>query len=199
MKLIIKRILFYIVSFTWGGLMSIVGLLAMLFTLPFGKFGIYHGRLYKRIGKNWGGVELGCFFLCDETAPEHTLAHECGHGLQNCLWGPLLPFVVCAPSAIRYWIFNQKDYESKRNFSAILSGVILSVGMLTLLVFILTGDPWWLILPVVLVSYGLVIFYWLFYLELPKHQEKPYPKYDDAWFEGQATNWGKTYVATDKI
>ena len=85
MKLIFKRILFYIISFTWGGLMSIVGLLVLLLTLPFGKFGVYHGRLYKRIGKNWGGVELGCFFLCDETAGEHTLAHECGHGLQNCL------------------------------------------------------------------------------------------------------------------
>ena len=52
MKLIFKRILFYIISFTWGGLMSIIGLLVLLLTLPFGKFGIYHGRLYKRIGKN---------------------------------------------------------------------------------------------------------------------------------------------------
>lgn len=85
MKLILKRILFYIISFTWGGLMSLIGLLAMIFTLPFGKFGVYHGRLYKRIGKHWGGVELGCFFFCDETTGEHTLMHECGHGLQNCL------------------------------------------------------------------------------------------------------------------
>ena len=103
MKLILKRILFYIMSFTWGGLMSLIGLLTILVLLPFGKLHTYHGRLYMRIGKNWGGVELGCFFLCDETAGEHTLAHECGHGLQNCLWGPLMPFVVCIPSAARYW------------------------------------------------------------------------------------------------
>ena len=65
--------------------MTTIGLVVLLVTLPFGKFEIYHGRIYKRIGKNWGGVELGCFFLCDKTAGEHTIAHESGHGLQNCL------------------------------------------------------------------------------------------------------------------
>ena len=144
MKLIFKRILFYIISFTWGGLMSIIGLLVLLFTLPFGKFGVYHGRLYKRIGKNWGGVELGCFFLCDETAGEHTMAHEAGHGLQNCLWGPLMPFVICIPSAARYWY---REYIYRTN----------------------------------------------------KEKYKTLPPYDVIWFEGQATKWGKEYVATDKI
>jgi hypothetical protein len=144
MKLILKRILFYILSFTWGGIMSVIGLLVLLVTLPFGKFGIYHGRIYKRIGKNWGGVELGCFFLCDENAGEHTMAHECGHGLQNCIWGPLFPFVIAIPSAVRYWY---------REF-------------------------------------------------LRRHNKEKYyllPDYDAIWFEGQATKWGKEYVATDKI
>ena len=113
MKLILKRILFYVVSFTWGGLMSLIGLLTILILLPFGKLHIYHGRLYMRIGERWGGVELGCFFLCDKTAGEHTLAHECGHGLQNCLWGPLMPFVVCIPSAVRYW-YREYIYRTDR-------------------------------------------------------------------------------------
>lgn len=113
MKLILKRILFYIVSFTWGGLMSLIGLLTILILLPFGKLHTYHGRLYMRIGERWGGVELGCFFLCDKTAGEHTLAHECGHGLQNCLWGPLMPIVVCIPSAVRYW-YREYIYRTDR-------------------------------------------------------------------------------------
>ena len=197
MKLIFKRILFYIASFTWGGIMSIVGLIAMI--LPFGKIHIYHGRLYKRVGKNWGGVELGCFFLCDETAPESTLQHECGHGLQNCLWGPLLPFVVCAPSAIRYWIFNQKSYEGKKTFVSVLCAILFTVSTALILIPILTANYWWFILPIVLFVYSCMIAYWLFFMELPKHEIKPGPKYDDAWFEGQATRWGKYYVATDKI
>lgn len=199
MKLTLKRILFYVCSFTWGGLMTFVGLLAILFTLPFGKFHTYHGRLYKRIGKHWGGVELGCFFFCDETAGEHTLAHESGHGLQNCLWGPLLPFVVCAPSAIRYWIFNQKDYEGKKTFVSVLMSIVFMAGASTILIPILTMNYWWFIIPAVILIYGCILSYWLFAIELPKHKEKPYPQYDDAWFEGQATSWGLKYVATDKI
>lgn len=113
MSLKLKRILFYVVSFTWGGLMSFIGLIAMLVTLPFGKFEVYHGRLYKRIGKHWGGVEIGCFFFCDETAGEDTLMHECGHGLQNCLWGPLMPFVICIPSATRYW-YREYIYRTNK-------------------------------------------------------------------------------------
>ena len=125
MKLILKRILFYIISFTWGGIMTAIGLVVLLVTLPFGKFGIYHGRIYKRIGKNWGGVELGCFFLCDNSADEYILAHESGHGLQNCLWGPLMPFVICIPSAIRYWYrefiwhFNKEKFNKLPEYDAI--------------------------------------------------------------------------------
>ncbi len=125
MKLILKRILFYIISLTWGGIMTAIGLVVLLVTLPFGKFGIYHGRIYKRIGKNWGGVELGCFFLCDNSADEYILAHESGHGLQNCLWGPLMPFVICIPSAIRYWYrefiwrFNKEKFNKLPDYDAI--------------------------------------------------------------------------------
>ena len=125
MKLILKRILFYIISFTWGGIMTAIGLVVLLVTLPFGKFGIYHGRIYKCIGKNWGGVELGCFFLCDNSADEYILAHESGHGLQNCLWGPLMPFVICIPSAIRYWYrefiwrFNKEKFNKLPEYDAI--------------------------------------------------------------------------------
>ena len=125
MKLILKRILFYIISFTWGGIMTTIGLIVLLVTLPFGKFEIYHGRIYKRIGKNWGGVELGCFFLCDNSADEYILAHESGHGLQNCLWGPLMPFVICIPSAIRYWYrefiwhFNKEKFNKLPEYDAI--------------------------------------------------------------------------------
>ena len=125
MKLILKRILFYIISFTWGGIMTTIGLVVLLVTLPFGKFGIYHGRIYKRIGKNWGGVELGCFFLCDNSADEYILTHESGHGLQNCLWGPLMPFVICIPSAIRYWYrefiwyFNKEKFNKLPDYDAI--------------------------------------------------------------------------------
>lgn len=50
--LIFKRVLFYIASFTWGALMSIVGAIITLVLLPFSKQDIYHGRIYTEIGEN---------------------------------------------------------------------------------------------------------------------------------------------------
>lgn len=138
-----KRIIFYILSFTWGFIMSFIGLIGIIFCGAFGTVKRFHGRLYGVVGHNWGGVCLGCFFfVCHESAESnHTRAHESGHGLQNCIWGPLFPFVIALPSSIRYWYRN---YRSAK------------------------GNPC-------------------------------KTAYDDIWFEGQATQWGKKYVLTDII
>lgn len=85
MKLFLKRFVFYLISFTWGALMSAIGLVTLIVTLPFGKFGVYHGRIYKTIGEDWGGLNLGFFFLCDEVATDRIKMHECGHSIQNCI------------------------------------------------------------------------------------------------------------------
>jgi hypothetical protein len=138
-----KLFLFYLISFTWGIIMSLIGLVVILFSLPFKKVHTYHGRLYATWGRGWGGMELGCFFVCGEDCQYDSLmSHECGHTIQNCIWGPLMPFVVCIPSAFRYW-YREFKYHRKN----------------------LT----------------------------------PPTKYDDIWFEGQATEWGKKYVLTDKF
>ena len=101
-SLIIKRTLFYCLSFTWGIIMSLIGLIAVTSIGLFKGFHTYHGRLFTSIGKNWGGVSLGCFFICSEDCinSEHLKAHECGHGLQSIVFGPLFPFVVAIPSMI---------------------------------------------------------------------------------------------------
>lgn len=138
---IFNLILFYLVSATWGCIMTLIGAIVILISLPFGKVHTYHGRLYATWFKGWGGVSLGCFFVCGEDCQyDSIMSHECGHGLQNCIWGPLMPFVVCIPSAFRYW-YRVLKYNRKN----------------------LT----------------------------------PPTKYDDIWFEGQATNWGKKYILTN--
>lgn len=142
-KRVVNLILFYLVSATWGCIMSLIGLIVILISLPFGRVKTFHGRLYAVWGEGWGGMELGCFFVCSKSAQYDSLmAHECGHTLQNCIWGPLMPFVVCIPSAVRYW-----------------------------------------------------------YREFKYHRKKltPPTKYDDIWFEGQATEWGKKYILTNKL
>lgn len=66
--------------------MSMIGLIVVLFSLLFKRDHICHGGLYAAWSKRWGGIELGCFFVCSEDSGEHTFNHECGHELHNYLW-----------------------------------------------------------------------------------------------------------------
>lgn len=119
-----KRILFYIASFTWGIIMSLIGGIVILISLLCHRVKVWHGRAYAIWGKGWGGLELGCFAVCAEDCQtEHLLAHECGHGLQNAILGPFMPFLVCIPSAIRYWYrelrFNRKGLTPPTSYDSI--------------------------------------------------------------------------------
>ena len=102
--------------------MTLIGFFATLFSLIFLK-GKIHRNGYGFITEvkgNWGGVSLGLFQLCgsynqkdgpcyDPEWYEHTRRHEFGHSIQNMIFGPLFPFIVAIPSAVRYWL----DYYEK--------------------------------------------------------------------------------------
>ena len=68
------------------------------------------------IGKDWGGLELGWFFICCRNASEHTKMHEVGHGIQNAAFGGLRMLCLSIGSALRYWkreLFGAKtSYDS---------------------------------------------------------------------------------------
>ncbi len=57
---------------------------------------------------------MGLMFLRDwKSREEYINPHEFGHTVQNCLFGPLFPFLVAIPSATRYWlreIFPNKEW-----------------------------------------------------------------------------------------
>jgi hypothetical protein len=104
MKRALSYIGFWLISLTWGGIMTWIGAIVALVLLITGHKPHRCGpNIYFVVGRSWGGVELGAFFLVCENSSKHTALHECGHGIQNCIWGPLMPFVVCIPSATRYW------------------------------------------------------------------------------------------------
>ena len=129
-----KKFLYYFLSFTWGLPLTLAGCIVALVLTIAGKKSKKFGLVrYFTIGKNWGGLELGVFFLTDPHENYKTKCHEFGHSLQNCIWGPLMIFVICLPSVIRYW-YRELKYNRKG--------------------------------------------------------KNPPTKYDDIWFEGQATEWG---------
>lgn len=99
-----NKVLFYVLSWTWGLLLNIVGAVVALVLIVAGKKPKKWGYCYYfEVGKHWGGMELGMFFLVNENPSVHIRNHELGHGLQNCYWGPLMPFVISIPSFVRYW------------------------------------------------------------------------------------------------
>ncbi len=123
MKMIFK-ILYWLLSFTWGFLTSFIGLIVFLVTIIIGSKVHKNGCSYiVEIGRNWGGLSLGCFAFCANYSEtnhywfEHTRKHEFGHAIQNCILGPLFIFVIAIPSSIRY---HYRNYAIKRDkaFSA---------------------------------------------------------------------------------
>jgi hypothetical protein len=99
-----NKFLFYFLSFTWGLPMTLIGCLVAAVLLICGckpqKWGYCY---YFEIGEKWGGLNLGPIFLVNKNASNNLKAHEGGHGLQNCIFGLLMPFIICIPSVIRYW------------------------------------------------------------------------------------------------
>ena len=113
-KFILKhRWLYYLMACTWGIIMTILGLIITLI-LGIVKIFIPKKVIFKRyywiysitVGPEWwGGCEMGLMFLRDHNSSVNYInSHEFGHTFQNCLLGPLFPFMVAIPSAIRYWL-----------------------------------------------------------------------------------------------
>lgn len=189
----INKPLYYILNCTWGCIMTLIGSIVALALLCVGKKPQRHaGSIYFNVGKSWGGVELGCFFLTDSNNSTHTKNHEFGHSLQNCLWGPLFPAIVCIPSAIRYWLREFKTQQGKYIYATLLSAsiMILGGGLIVIGNFVAT---WLLIIGLLSFLYGVIIASWLLNVEVPQYRSGKYVAYDDIWFESQATNWGEKF------
>ena len=104
MKPIYNKTLFYILSFTWGLPMTLLGAVATLILMIFGKKPKRVGpAIYTTVGKWWGGLSLGMFVFTDEMTNGWVLTHEVGHSFQNCYYGPAFIFIVGIPSFVRYW------------------------------------------------------------------------------------------------
>ena len=55
------------------------------------------------------------FMFVGDTEPQRTAWHEHGHGIQNCFFGPFMPFAVSIPSMTRYWIRRMRPNKRFRH------------------------------------------------------------------------------------
>lgn len=111
--------LYYILNFTWGIFLTVIGfLLALVMLITGHKPKKFHSTFYFNTrAKNWGGLEMGMTFLVSRNDHAHTVMHELGHTYQNAIFGPFMLFLVSIPSAIRYWVRRFK--KSEKSYDAI--------------------------------------------------------------------------------
>lgn len=123
----LKKIIFWLLSFTWGLPVTLVGALVAIVLLITGhKPHRFYQNVYFCFGKGGWGFEAGPFFFLSTDAADslYMKQHESGHGLQNIMFGPLMPFLVSIPSCIRFWYrewlvnSGRKKYNGFQNMTA---------------------------------------------------------------------------------
>ena len=197
-KRALRRAGYWLVSLTWGGLMTWMGaFIALVMLLSRHAPKKLGPNVYFEAGLGWGGMEYGPFFFVSKDASEETRLHEAGHGIQNLVLGPLMPFLVCIPSALRYWMRNCKTLAGKRAFSGavcLILALLGAAGMIAAAIFGLSGGVWAVfVFGAALVLYAAGIFVWLQAFEIPKYRHGAYVPYDGIWFEASATRLGERY------
>ena len=70
---------------------------------------------YFEIGKKWGGLEMGWFFICGKNCSDALKRHEIGHSIQNAAVGGLKMLWYSTCSAIRYWWRKIKKPKTSYN------------------------------------------------------------------------------------
>lgn len=117
---------FYILSFTWGIPMTLIGALISLVLIILKHKPIKNGYgWYFEIGEDWGGVDFGMFSIVNRNPSQHILQHEFGHSIQNCIFGILFIPIIAIPSMIRYWYreylvsVKHKDYSELPDYDSI--------------------------------------------------------------------------------
>lgn len=189
-KKIISYTVYWVLQCTWGFIMTFIGGCVAIGLMVTGhKPKTIGPSIYFEVGERWGGMELGGFFLCSETSKNSLKYHECGHGIQNLVWGPLMPFVISIPSAARYWLFKLKTPAKRAIYVASILFGSLALTTLLALFMSFTHVTWLVISCELLRLYFILLSLWLDIFQVPQF-EKIAPDYDAVWFEKQASSWG---------
>ena len=120
-----SKTVFWILSFTWGLIMTSLGLIIFIIlrVSGFKPRKNQYGWAFE-IGEEWGGVEFGPIHIVNQNPSQHILDHEFGHSIQNCYIGPFMIFISLA-SAVRYWyreyLVHIKKYNAVRYYFSLFA------------------------------------------------------------------------------
>lgn len=132
-KLVVHPVIYYILNFTWGLLLTLVGFLLMFILLPFGRVKRYGYTLYLELRKDYGaGFSIGTVFFTSSHPGRSLKEHEFGHTVQNAILGPFTLLLVSVPSMLRYWyrqfLYSHGKYPKREYDSVWFEGTATSIG-----------------------------------------------------------------------
>lgn len=169
---LLKLILFYLLSFTWGIIVTAIGFaVSIIFLITGHKPSYVCGCFHFEIGKHWGTLTLGPFIFTHHNVDDVVMSHEFGHSIQNIIFGPVMILLVTIPSIIRTWLRKIRTYEGKWIFVLILflACVLFSCMMSTLGFFVCAN-----LMKVFncVTVYMVPLFIWLLAVELPHYEHE---------------------------
>lgn len=108
------RAFFYLIQFTWGLPVNLVGLAAFLCCRTRFPSKRFCNSIVTYLPGNRGGLSLGVFIFLSAPAENRGLcAHEYGHTIQCLFLGPLYWIIVAIPSVIWCHLFD--GYRKKHH------------------------------------------------------------------------------------
>ena len=123
--------MYYLIQWTWGIIMNIIGFFAYLFA----KIMKWPTKKYRKAieiicpSNKIGGVSLGMFIIRGQNQ-EQVMPHEYGHTIQNLKFGPAFLFAIGIPSFIRcgYYTLMTKKKPLKPYDSIWFEGQATKLG-----------------------------------------------------------------------
>lgn len=114
MKKFLSYFIFFIIQWTWGIILNIIGLFVAIGMICTRHRPYWCGPyIYFRTKWDFGGVEFGMFFIIGEQC-DSIACHEMGHSIQNMIFGPICCFLSLG-SMIRYWYREFKYHKKSLN------------------------------------------------------------------------------------
>lgn len=107
-----RRMLFFLLQFTWGLSINILGLLVFLCCRKRFRSEPFCNSIVTYLPGDRGGLSLGIFIFLSARDIHCLHAHEYGHTIQCLFLGPLYWIIVMLPSALWYHFF--RAYRAKR-------------------------------------------------------------------------------------
>lgn len=102
------KVVYYILSYTWGLLNTIIGWLVLLILLPHGRLRGRGSARYLQLNRptTWG-FSIGRLVVVGKDWNIETLKHEFGHTVHSIIFGPLVWLFVYIPSFLRFWYIRK--------------------------------------------------------------------------------------------